>query len=84
MDVNSFGVNEYRKGTELTTSLFRQLFLLSDQKRFKQKQKVQLMPPQQLDEVFQVISGEEPKPPLVNPQDEETKEKLEEIKPPTD
>ena len=33
MDVKGFGVTEYKRGTELTTSLFRKTYLQIDQKR---------------------------------------------------
>jgi len=50
MDTNHFGVNEYRRGTDITTSLFRQLFLQTDQKQYMIKQTSHLMPPQCLDQ----------------------------------
>ena len=59
MDVKGFGVNEYRRGTELTTSLFRQIFLAVDQKRYMQMQKSALLPEQQIDEDFDVVENQE-------------------------
>ena len=73
MDTNHFGINEYRRGTEITTSLFRQLFLEADEKRHKNPPEIPQYKP---DEMFDVIDGYEPELPD-NPY---TKQKMEESK----